>query len=195
MLGPVLICHKKDEHSVKLLCDSIISKYPGLKNHLKVLGADGENSILNQTCNEFTSALLLMCTKHVKDNIKQKLPNIEEHEKKEMINDLFGTMNVKGVVDSIDMDEFDRRMKTFYSKWEVQRNCGAFLKYLRTHKEDILKFHVTEGVVKAAEICDSPQRFYNNNMESINNLIKKRQDNRKVDLYSFSKEYQTLADC
>ena len=52
-----------------------------------------------------------------------------------------------------------------------------------------------EGAVKAAGICTGSSRFYNNNMESINNLIKKWQNYRKVDLYAFAKEYEDLIEC
>ena len=56
MLGPVLVCHKKDEKAVKLLCDTLLDVCLGLAVNLNVLGADGENSILNQTCNAFPFA-------------------------------------------------------------------------------------------------------------------------------------------
>ena len=74
MLVHVLICHKKDEKPVKLLCDTSLDASPGLATDIKVLGADGENSILNQTCNAFPCAMLLLCVKHVKENIKRNLP-------------------------------------------------------------------------------------------------------------------------
>ena len=73
ILVPVLICHKKDEKPVKLLCDAPLDAYPGLATGIKILGADGENSVLNQTCNAFPCAMLLFCVKHVKENIKRNL--------------------------------------------------------------------------------------------------------------------------
>ena len=45
MLGPVLMCHNKDEKAVKLLCDTLLDASPGLATGIKVLGADGANSI------------------------------------------------------------------------------------------------------------------------------------------------------
>ena len=74
LIGPVLICHKKDEMAVKMLCDAMLDKCPVLEHYLKVLGSDGERSIINQICNAFPAAMLLICIKHVKDNIKTKFP-------------------------------------------------------------------------------------------------------------------------
>ena len=54
MLGPVLVCHQKDENAVKLLRDTLLDAFPGLEENIKVLGADGENSIVNQACNAFS---------------------------------------------------------------------------------------------------------------------------------------------
>ena len=67
MLGPILICHKKNQRSVKLLCDTLLDQCPGLGPNLKVLGADGENSILNQGCYAFPFAILLLCIYHIEE--------------------------------------------------------------------------------------------------------------------------------
>ena len=48
MLGPILICHTKNDKSVKLLCDTLLDHGSGLGPNLKILGADRENSILSR---------------------------------------------------------------------------------------------------------------------------------------------------
>ena len=53
MLGSVLICPRKDENAVKLLCDTLLDACPGLEENIKVPGADGENSIINQACKQY----------------------------------------------------------------------------------------------------------------------------------------------
>ena len=83
MLGPVLISHRKDENAVKLLRDTLLDACPGLEENIKVLGADGENKKINQACNAFPYAMLLVCVKHIEENIKRNLPkNITETKKK-----------------------------------------------------------------------------------------------------------------
>ena len=76
MLGPVLVCHKKDEKVVKLLCDTLLDASPRSATGIKVSGAVGENSILNQTCNVFPCTMILLCVKNAEENIKRNLPKI-----------------------------------------------------------------------------------------------------------------------
>ena len=196
LLGPILLCHKKDETNVKLLCDAILDKCPGLGNHLKVLGADGEKSIINQTCNAFPSATLLVCTRHVEENIKRNLPKaITEKQKSEILKDIFGSPTVNGLTDCFSLDEFDKKLQEFYVKLSLANEMKSFAKYFKRYKEDILKYHVMQGVVDASEITGNPTKFYNNSLESMNSLIKKWQNYKKVDLYTFAKEYQDLVEC
>ena len=56
---------------LKLLCDTLLDAYPGLAENIKVLGADGEDSAINQTCTAFPNAMLLVCVKHTVENIRE----------------------------------------------------------------------------------------------------------------------------
>ena len=92
ILRSILICHKKDENTVKRLCDTILDSCPGLSLNLKVIGADGESSILNQACNAFPAALLIICIRHIRENIKRNLPSsLPEETKKSILDEIFGT--------------------------------------------------------------------------------------------------------
>ena len=73
MLGPFMLCHKKDELHVKILCDVLIEKCPGLKDSIKVIGSACEKSISNETCIAFPSAILLLSTKHVENNVHRNI--------------------------------------------------------------------------------------------------------------------------
>ena len=100
MLGPVLSCHKKDEKAVKLLCDALLDGSPGLATSIKVLGADGENSILDQTCNSFPCVMLLLCVKHVEESIKRNLPKtMSDNKRNNILRKIFGTHLCKSLVD------------------------------------------------------------------------------------------------
>ena len=76
MLGPVLGCYKKDRKAVKLLCNKLLDVALSLAEKLKVLGADGENTSLNQTCDAFLFATLLLCIGHMKENVQINLTKI-----------------------------------------------------------------------------------------------------------------------
>ena len=45
MLGPVLVCYKKDRKAFKLLRNTLLDVALSLAEKLKVLGSDGENTI------------------------------------------------------------------------------------------------------------------------------------------------------
>ena len=100
-LGPISICHKKDEATIKVMCDALLEACPGLALNLKVLGADGENSILHQTCHAFSAALLLICLKHIKDNISSEVPDGKKKKVMQWLTD---------VVDAENMEEFDKAL-------------------------------------------------------------------------------------
>ena len=75
--------------------------------NLRVLGADGEKSIPNQTCNTFPFATLLLCTRHIEKNISRNLPkNATDTKKNEVMTAIFGNNSQKGPVDSESIEEF-----------------------------------------------------------------------------------------
>lgn len=182
LLGPILICHKKDEKTVKAMCDTLKDDCSGLEKHLKVLGADGENSILHQTCHAFPNALLLVCLKHIKDNISSEVPKGKKKQVMKWLSDM--------VLNSKSFDEFDVGIAKFYETCRENNVGSKFINYMKKNKEEILKFHAVSAAVNAAEIVGNPQHFYNNNSESINNLIKMWQGYKKVDMYKFAREYE-----
>ena len=59
---------------------------------------------------------------------------------------------------------------------------------------DIIKYHVIKVAVNACELNDIGDKFYNNSMESMNKLIKHWQNNKKIDLFSFAREYEELTE-
>ena len=81
MHSPILLCHKKDEDRVHVLCQSILQSCPGLKNSLKVVGGDGKKSISNVVCSSFPAFILLLCHKHMEENIERHLSGFTEVKK------------------------------------------------------------------------------------------------------------------
>ena len=77
----ILLCHKKDEDRVHVLCQSIFQSCPGLKNSLKVVGGDGKKSISNVVCSSFPAFILLLCNKHMEENIERHLSGFIEVKK------------------------------------------------------------------------------------------------------------------
>ena len=143
MLGPILICHKKNARSVKLLCDTLLDHCPGLGPHLKVLGDDGENNILNQA---FSFAMLLLFIWHMEENIKRNFPNkIPDPKKNEIMKMIFGNNIEKGLVDCESIEEFENisieefeKLSQFYENVSLDNDTRLFVQYFKKYKEETL---------------------------------------------------------
>ena len=172
MLGPILICHKKDERSVKLLCDTLLDHSPGLGPNLNVLGADGENRILDQACHAFPFAMLLFCIWHIEENIKGSFPNKIPDSKKNEIIKIFENDIEKGLVDCKSIEEFEQKLLQFYEHVLLDNDTRSFMQYFKKYKEDIIKHHVMKGATRPCELSEDNDKFYNNSVEAINKLFK-----------------------
>ena len=102
MLGPILLCHKKDEDRVMSVNSS--------NSSLKVVGADREKGISNVVCSSFPASILLLGRKHMEENIERHLSGSTEAKKKMIMTQIFGDSYTYGLVDSTTMEEFDERM-------------------------------------------------------------------------------------
>ena len=101
----------------------------------KVIGSDCEKSISNETCNAFPSAILLLSTKHVEDNVRRNLSNLfSEKKTAEILADIFGTKVVEGFIDALDIDEFNAKLANLYTKWDCEENFSSFKRYFQRYK-------------------------------------------------------------
>ena len=140
MLGPILLCHKKVEDWVHVLCQSILQSCPELKVSLKVVGADGEKSISNVACSSFPASILLLCHKHMEENMEKHLSGLTEAKKKMIITQIFRNSYTYGLVDSTTMEEFDERMNALNAEWEIGgAEMVEFKEYFGKYKENEFK--------------------------------------------------------
>ena len=173
MLCPILICHKKNERSVKLLCDTLLDHCPGLGPNLKVLGAYGENSILSQACHALPFAMLLLCIWHIEENIKRNFPDrVLDPKKNEIMKMIFGNDIEKDLVDRESIEEFEQKLSQFYEYVSLDNDARSSVQYFKKYKDDIIKYHVMKGAVRACEVSENNDKFYSNSVEAINKLIK-----------------------
>ena len=173
----------------------LIKMYPGFKNSLQVIGLDCEKSISNETCIAFTSAILLLYTKHVEDNVRRNMPNvISEKKKEEILANIFGT-KVKGLLDALDIDEFNAKLADLYTKWDCEENLSSFTRYFQHHKENDLTYHVMAGEVKAAKICTNPVVAILQQQSRIHKQTNKRLAKfKKMALHEFINQYEDLIE-
>ena len=137
------------------------SKLPTAKNSLKAIRADGEKSISNVLCSSFPASILLLCHKHMEENIERYLSDFTEAKKKMIMTQIFGNSYTYGLVDSMTMEEFDERMNALNTEWESRgAEMVEFKVYFRKYNEDEFKYYVMKGAVKAAEITGTTYGYY-----------------------------------
>ena len=76
LLGPVLLCHRRNEEVVQSFLDALTKKCQGLRSYLQVTGCDGGISLINAGCARFPAAVMFLCSNHVKQNIKERLKDL-----------------------------------------------------------------------------------------------------------------------
>ena len=108
---------------------------------------------------------------------------------------IFGKDIEKDLVGCESIQEFEQKLSQFYEYVSLDNDTRSFVQYFKKYKEDIIKYHVMKGAVRACELSEDNDKFYNNSVEAINKLIKHWQNFKKIDLAAFSKEYEELVQC
>ena len=115
MLEPILLCHDWKTKTVEKFSDKLSGKFQGIRQYILVIPCASEKSIIKWSCSTFLAAILLLCTNHAKQNIKEKLRNLIRFTKdlsdadlrKTVFTSLFGKEFKKGLVYSNSPDGFD----------------------------------------------------------------------------------------
>ena len=138
----------------------IIRCLPWLAIGIKVLGADGDNSILNQTCNAFPCSMLLICVKRVEENIKRNLSKtMSENKSNNILRKIFGTHLCRGLVDCETLQEFEKNVSVLYEELSMDEELKEFASYFKKQKESTIKYHVIKGTVNVCELNDDQGKF------------------------------------
>ena len=89
----------------------------------------------------------------------------------EIIKIIFGKDIEKCLADNESIEEFEQKLSQFYEYVSLS-NTRLFDQYFKKYKEVVIKYHVMKGAVRACELSDDSDKFYNNLIEAINKLIK-----------------------
>ncbi|KAK3096736.1 hypothetical protein FSP39_002786 [Pinctada imbricata] len=176
--------HISAELEVKLI-DEIDIRLPSIM----VLGSDEEKAITKAIETTFPEATRLLCTKHLKDNVRHYMANIAgipPNSRRPLANLIFGE---RGLVNANDTFEFESRSE------QIIDACGEnekFKDYFRRNLQPKLLKHV--NIPKRKNTDMKTKLWTNNNSESMNNLLKLSVDWRPqttpdliVKLYSVTK--------
>ena len=87
--------------------------------------------------------------------------------KMEIIKMMFGNDIEKCLVDCESIKEFEQKLSQFYVYVSLDNDTRSFVQYFKKYKEDIIKYHVLKGAVKACELVKIMISF----IEAINKLM------------------------
>ena len=174
LLGPVLLCHRRNEEVVQSFLDALTKKFQGLRSYLQVTGCDGGISLINAGCARFPAAVMFLCSNHVKQNIKERLKDLVGDIKlrKTVCTSIFGNESTVCLVYSDSLKEFDLRLGYLCKKWEVNPKFQSFCQYFQAHKADQFRYHIIKCVVQHTGIVDTIDLFTTNAAEYVNSLLK-----------------------
>ena len=178
-LGPALIHQRRLFDSYFQLPSGMLKYCPDLKN-LLAYGSDGEKNITDSFDTCFSGAKHLLCDLHMKDNIKQKLLNlnISTNESKIFMDDIFGIQigqsKRAGLVDCTSEDAFDKMLESLKDDWcNRHPNGEEFFQYFITYKSDLIKQSMTADVRAMTGLGFPPQLYNQNANECMNSVIKR----------------------
>ena len=87
--------------------------------------------------------------------------------KMEIIKMIFGNDIEKCLVDCESIKEFEQKLSQFYVYVSLDNDTRSFVQHFKKCKEDIIKYHVLKGAVRACELVKIMISF----IEAINKLM------------------------
>ena len=131
LLGPVLIHQTKTFRPFHYFASTMIRLNPRLIG-LKAFGTDGESELIKafQMC--FPNAVHLRCTNHLRQNVKDKLRdlNVSQSVSKEILADIFGTRIgthfESGLADTQSEALFRKSLDRLKARWNnLEKSCNS----------------------------------------------------------------------
>ena len=183
LLGPVLNHQTKTFRPFHYFASTMIRLNPQLVN-LKAYGTDGESELIKAFHLCFPKAVHLRCTNHLRQNIKEKLRelNLPQSVSKEILADLFGTRIgthfETGLADAESETAFNKSLE-LKTRWNnLEMSCNPTEREPRFHAwfchykaEEIVKCVLPR--VRSQTGCKDPTHFFTtNSSESLNHVIK-----------------------
>ena len=191
-IGPTMIHYRKTFSSYLFFSSTLV----GLRHSLAALksfGTDGESALIQAFQQLFPSAIHLLCSNHVRRNIKDKLHelHVPESAKTAIVSDIFGSQvggcHFEGLVDARSDSEFEDGVSALTAKWRCLDDqqygpVGRFVSWFLTYKKSDIQNGLLRPVRQSAGLGDPPAVFTTNASESINAVLKSKVHYRKSEL-------------
>lgn len=163
-LGPTLLHWDGETDSYyKFFCH--LNSKLGFPSGLKI-GSDEEKAIMKAVRHAFVDPVQLLCTKHLKDNVRRYLKDKEgcsTKDRERIVSTIFGQ---EGIINADDSFSYDSKTADLDS--HLKQKFPQFQQHFETRLKPLLQKHVYNplqtGIIK--------EQWTNNNSESMNNRLK-----------------------
>ena len=175
---------------------------------LKAFGTDGEPELIKAFRLLFPKAAHLRCTNHLRQNIKDKLRDLNcstQSVCNEILADIFGrrvgSHFESGLVDSDSSSSFNKALKVLEPKWNnLEGSCNLsktdphFHSWFVEYKAHDITTCVLPGVRRQAGLPDPTMLYTTNSSESLNHLIKLEVEWKESSLPKLIDSLKKIAD-
>lgn len=203
-IGPVLVHYKKSFSTYLFFACSLIGMRPELKS-LRYFGTDGEEALYKAFKSAFPEAVHLLCSLHMKRNIKAKLCELGSGEQLQqmVVDDIFGKQvsshEVEGLIDCENEKEYEKVLKVLSKKWESKDShdgglMHAFTRWFYRYKSILIKTTMLKSTRRDAGLGNPPEHFTTNASESMNSVIKSKVEFKKSELPDFLDKVKDAID-
>lgn len=176
--------------------------FPRLQG-VKAFGTDGEQALTDAFSHEFPFSQRLICSIHVRRNIKDKCSefHIPTQLSQQILNDVFGVklgdVFVKGLVDAMDDDDFQKKLDAVIMSWEGYEvssaaNVDGFIQWFKLNKSLVIRDHMLRPIREECGLGCPPQPFTTNASKSINELLNNKVDYKKTELPLFIEKVKDI---
>lgn len=152
-----------------------------------VIGSDQEGSLRKAIVNNFPDATHVICTRHIKQNVSERLKNgvgIRKGERQEIEKFIFGQEGITSADNSIIFDDRCEKLEQ-----SCKDDAPDFLTYFSR-----LKPILREKVMEPQRVGKIEKRWTNNNCESYNHVLKVTVDWKPQSLLDFVSKVTEAAE-
>lgn len=154
-IGPIMIHYRKTFSSYLFFSSALVGIRQSL-SALRSFSTDGESALIKAFKHSFPSAIHLLCSNHVRRNVKDKLHalRISESAKTTIVSDIFGQhiegCHFEGLVDAKSNSEFEDGVSTLTAKWaqldDLQQGpVKRFVSWFLAYKKDDIQARVDKA--------------------------------------------------
>ncbi|KAK3101791.1 hypothetical protein FSP39_006376 [Pinctada imbricata] len=163
-LGPMFIHDSSDFGTYASFFNHLGTLLANTDTSQLVIGSDEEVALVNAITHAFPNAQHILCTRHIKQNVNQKLTDdaVDKTDRDRIINLIFG---VDGLVNADDTICFEEKSNM------IEETCDQISsKFLNYYKKKVRNTIRTK--VQQPQTILKLENWTNNNSESINHVLK-----------------------